>query len=92
VSATLSYSFTSLKNRYEKYTLSSIIKLIIIPAGKELGRPLMAEMMNMEIIPAPIVAEKTMRGTARRNPNIFLFQSNTEVITMPGNKKAKSNT
>jgi len=52
----------------------------------------MAEMMNMEIIPAPIVTEKTMRGTARRNPNIFLLQSNTEVIIMPGNTKAKSNT
>jgi hypothetical protein len=89
---TLSYSFTSHKNRYKKYTLNSIIKPTIIPAGSELGRPIVAEMMNMEIIPAPIVAEKTMRGTARRNPSLFLLQSNTEVITMPGSKKAKSNT
>ena len=68
------------------------MKPIIIPAGKELGIPFMAEMMNMEIIPAPIVTEKTMRGTAMRNPNIFLLQSITEVIIMPGNIKAKSNT
>ena len=52
----------------------------------------MAEMMNMEIIPAPIVTEKTRRGTARRNPNMLLLQSNTEVIIMPGHTKAKSNT
>jgi hypothetical protein len=60
--------------------------------GPSLVGLVMAEMMNMEIIPAPIVTEKTRRGTARRKSNMLLLQSNTQVIIMPGHTKAKSNT
>ena len=72
--------------------LKRIIKQTMIPAGKNTFIPSFVEMMNVAIIPMPIVAENIKRGTAIRNPNRFFRHSNAEVMIMPGNTKARSNT
>ena len=72
--------------------LRKIVKQTMIPAGKNTCIPDFAEMMNVAIIPMPIVAENIKRGTAIRNPNRFFRHSNAEVMIIPGNTKARSNT